>query len=106
MTTTPTSAGSSGLVDRAKNILLQPKAEWDRIAAEPADTNKMYMGYLLPLLVIGAVCAFIGMSLIGISFLVIPSARRSWQASLARRSGCRGLCRRLRDGFYCQHARA
>jgi len=36
MTTTPTSAGSSGLVDRAKNILLQPKAEWDRIAAEPA----------------------------------------------------------------------
>lgn len=67
MTTTPTT-GSSGLVDRAKNILLQPKAEWDRIAAEPADTNKMYMGYLLPLLVLGAVCAFIGMSLIGISF--------------------------------------
>ncbi|MFZ2029138.1 MAG: Yip1 family protein [Vitreimonas sp.] len=68
MTTTPTSASSSGLIDRAKNILLTPKAEWDRIAAEPADTNKMYMGYLLPLLVLGAVCAFIGMSLIGISF--------------------------------------
>jgi hypothetical protein len=68
MTTTPTSAGSSGLIDRAKNILLTPKAEWDRIAAEPADTNKMYMGYLLPLLVVAAVCGFIGMSLIGISF--------------------------------------
>lgn len=67
MTTTPTTGSSSGLVDRAKNILMTPKAEWDRIAAEPADTNKMYMGYLLPLLVLTAVCGFIGMSLIGIS---------------------------------------
>lgn len=68
MTTTPTSAGSSGLIDRVKNILLTPKAEWERIAAEPADINKMYVGYLLPLLVLSAVCAFIGMSLIGVSF--------------------------------------
>ena len=36
------------IVDRVKNILLQPKAEWDRIAGEPADVSKLYIAYALP----------------------------------------------------------
>lgn len=71
MTVDPTSAGSAstGLIDRVKNILLTPQAEFDRIAAEPADVNKIYIGYVLPLVVISAICSFIGLSLIGYSMM-------------------------------------
>ena len=69
MTTTPTSAGSAGLIDRVKNIILTPKAEWARIAGEPADVGKLYIGYALPLLALGAICSFIGMSMVGLPFI-------------------------------------
>lgn len=67
MTTDPVSAGAPNLIERAKNILLQPKAEWDRIAGEPANVSQLYMGYVLPLVVISAVCSFIGLSVFGAS---------------------------------------
>jgi hypothetical protein len=41
------------LVDRVKNILLSPKDEWPRIAAEPATTQSLYAGYILILAAIG-----------------------------------------------------
>jgi hypothetical protein len=66
MTTDPTGAAGSGLIDRIKNILLTPQAEWDRIASEPADVNKIYLGYVLPLAAFAALCGFIGMTLIGV----------------------------------------
>lgn len=65
MTTEPTGAAASGLIDRVKNILLTPQAEWDKIDAEPADVNKIYMGYVLPLVALSAVSAFIGLSVFG-----------------------------------------
>ncbi|MBC8145148.1 MAG: YIP1 family protein, partial [bacterium] len=37
-----------GLVDRAKNILLKPKEEWQVIAGETPDTGAMVTGYMLP----------------------------------------------------------
>jgi hypothetical protein len=67
MTIDPTNAGANGLVDRAKNILLTPKAEWEKIAAEPFDLQKLYTGYVVPLAALAAVCGFIGMSLVGMS---------------------------------------
>jgi hypothetical protein len=36
---------SQGLIQRATNILLHPKAEWDVIAAEPATTQGLFLGY-------------------------------------------------------------
>ena len=57
MTIDPTGAGASGLIDRVKNIITSPAAEWDRIAAEPADVNKLYIGYALPLVVVAAIAA-------------------------------------------------
>src|SRR5690349_4037583 len=69
MTTTPTSAGSSGLIDRVKNILLTPKAEWARIGPEPADVGKLYVGYALPLIVLAAICGLIGSALIGLPLI-------------------------------------
>jgi hypothetical protein len=69
MTIDPQNVGgtTAGLIDRVKNIILTPAAEFDRIDAEPADVNKIYIGYALPLVVLGAICYFIGFSIIGVS---------------------------------------
>lgn len=63
------SGTSAGLVDRVKNMLLTPKAEWERIAAETPDTNKLFVGYALPLLALGAICGLIGSTMIGMPFI-------------------------------------
>ncbi|HSN21764.1 MAG TPA: Yip1 family protein [Usitatibacter sp.] len=55
------------LVDRAKKILLQPKAEWEVISAEPHTVQDLYTGYVMILAAIPAVASFIGFSLIGVS---------------------------------------
>jgi hypothetical protein len=48
------------LVDRVRNILTQPAAEWPVIAGEPATIGSLYTGYIIPLAAIPAVAAFIG----------------------------------------------
>jgi hypothetical protein len=53
-------AAVAGLVARVKAILLSPRAEWARIAAEPATVGSLYTGYVLPLAAIGPVCGVIG----------------------------------------------
>ena len=53
------------IVERAKNIILQPKAEWQKIDAEPQTVQGLYTGYVMILAAIPAVCAFIGLSIIG-----------------------------------------
>ena len=55
------------LVDRAKNILLQPKQEWAVISGEPHTVQDLYTGYVMILAAIPAVASFIGFSLIGVS---------------------------------------
>ncbi len=65
------------LVDRAKNILLQPKQEWAVIEAETTDTKTLYTSYAMILAAIPAVAGFIGMSIIGYGSLlgvVLPGA--------------------------------
>lgn len=70
MTIDPQNASAtSGLVDRVKNMLLTPKAEWARIAVETPDQNKLFVGYALPLLALGAICGLIGATVIGMPFL-------------------------------------
>jgi len=67
----PVPTGSAGLVDRAKNILMTPKAEWSRIAAETAEPAKVFTGYALPLLLIGPIASFIGSQLFGYSAVFV-----------------------------------
>src|SRR5512138_2102697 len=55
------------LIDRAKNIIVTPKTEWDVIAAETTPTGTLITGYVLPLAVVSALAMFIGMSLVGTS---------------------------------------
>lgn len=55
------------LVNRAKNILLTPKTEWQVISLEQPVNNQIIMGYLVPFVLLGALAAFIGYGLIGFS---------------------------------------
>lgn len=57
------------LVSRVKGILLNPKQEWATIETEPTTVAALYTGYIVPLAAIRAVCGFIGMSVIGYSFM-------------------------------------
>jgi hypothetical protein len=46
---------SQGLIQRATNILLRPKAEWDVIAAEPATVQGLFLGYAAILAALSAI---------------------------------------------------
>jgi hypothetical protein len=56
------------IVERAKNILIQPKAEWERIDAEPSSVGDIFRGYVLILAAIPAIATLIGQAVFGMSF--------------------------------------
>ncbi len=56
------------LIDRVKNIITNPKKEWEVINNEPPNTQAILTGYVLPLVAIGAIAAFIGYGLIGVNY--------------------------------------
>ena len=64
------------MVDRIKNILLTPKAEWTVIAGETAPNGDILKSYVLPLAAIPAIAGFIGGSLIGHSMPFIGGTYR------------------------------
>jgi hypothetical protein len=53
------------LVERVKNILLQPKSEWAVIEREPGDAGYLFTSYVCIVSAIPPVCSFIGGSIIG-----------------------------------------
>ncbi len=53
------------LIDRAKNILLTPKTEWDVVATETTPVAAIVTGYILPLAAIAAIAQFISFCVIG-----------------------------------------
>ena len=55
------------LVERAKNILITPKTEWEVIKNEQTTTADLFTKYAMILALIPVVATFIGQSLIGIS---------------------------------------
>ena len=52
--------GSNGLIDRVRNILTIPAAEWPRIDAQPMTVSGIFTGYAVPLAAIGPISGFIG----------------------------------------------
>src|SRR5579864_2565000 len=71
------------MIERAKNILLTPRTEWDKIAGEPASVGGLYRSYIIPLAAIGPICAFIGLSLIGVSMPFLGTYRLSLLAGIS-----------------------
>jgi hypothetical protein len=65
------------LVDRVKNILLSPRAEWQVIDAEPATVASLYTGYIMPLAAIPVICQAIGMSAVGITIPFVGTHYRT-----------------------------
>ncbi len=45
------------LVERAKNIIITPKTEWDVIAKEEPNIQQILFGYVLPLALIPTIAA-------------------------------------------------
>ncbi len=65
---TPRSAASSmaPLIERIKNIVLNPKLEWPVIAPETTSVAQLYTGYVMPLAGFAAVMSFLHLSVIGV----------------------------------------
>ena len=70
------------IVQRVKNMLLQPKAEWPIIEMEPQTTASLYTSYLIPLAAIGSIARVIGMSVIGVSIPFVGRIRTPIMSSL------------------------
>lgn len=64
------------LIERAKNILLQPKREWPVIAGENTQTVDLYKNYIAPLAAVPAIAGFIGLSLVGINMAFLDGTYR------------------------------
>lgn len=58
-------AAARGIFARAKAIIMTPKDEWPKIAAETTPQRDIFMRYVLPLAAIGPVAAFIGGQVFG-----------------------------------------
>lgn len=69
------------LIERVKNILLQPTLTWATIESEATDTATLFTRYAMVLALIPAVCGFIGMSLIGFGGFGV-SMRVPWVSGL------------------------
>lgn len=72
------------LIERAKGIVLSPKTEWEKIAAEPADVKSVFTGYAMILAAIPAVCGLIGSTLIGMSLPIVGTIRTPIAAALVQ----------------------
>ncbi|HYM20403.1 MAG TPA: Yip1 family protein [Candidatus Kapabacteria bacterium] len=48
------------LISRAKNMIMTPKTEWPVVATEEPNAMKVFTGYIVPWIIIDAVCAFVG----------------------------------------------
>jgi Yip1 domain len=56
------------IIARVQKLILSPATEWDVIAGEDANVQRIYMNYVGPLVIAGALATAIGMSVIGISY--------------------------------------
>jgi hypothetical protein len=57
--------GPMTLIERAQAMVLRPKETWPTIEAEPATVGSLYRDWLVYMAAIPAVCAFIGLSIVG-----------------------------------------
>ena len=71
------------LIDRVKNITLQPNIEWTVIAAEPSSVGGLYTGYVAPLAAINPIAIFIGLSIVGVSIPFVGTYRTPFFAGIS-----------------------
>ena len=62
------------IFNRARNLILNPSVEWVRIESETHTKNQILKGYVVPFVILIAVCSFIGASVFSLqlySFSII-----------------------------------
>jgi len=57
------------LVDRVKNIITNPKAEWVTIEGEEPNVGQILTGYVLPMALIPAIASVIGWGILGTGYM-------------------------------------
>ncbi len=55
------------VIDRAKNIILTPKTEWEKVAAETPNVPGILTGYVLPLALVPTIASLIGFGFVGVA---------------------------------------
>jgi hypothetical protein len=59
------------IVDRAKNMIISPKTEWEFVSAEGTPAKEIIYRYVVPLAALAGIAAFIGYWLIGVRMLAV-----------------------------------
>jgi hypothetical protein len=62
---------ASGLLCRAKAILVSPSTEWPVIAGETESVQSVFLRYVVPLAAIGPICGFIGGQVFGVNAIIV-----------------------------------
>jgi hypothetical protein len=85
----------AAILSRVQRLILSPAAEWDVIAGEDANVQRIYMSYVGPLIVAAALAAAIGMSVVGYNFGLgtfrVPAGAALGQAILQVLLGLAGV---------------
>lgn len=55
----------AAIIARVQRLLMSPATEWDVIAGEAADVQKIYMNYVGPLVILAAIASALGLLMIG-----------------------------------------
>lgn len=71
------------LIERVKNIIITPKTEWEKIKIEPQTMGAVIVGYVVPLVLVGAVATFIGYGLIGVNYGFFRMSGMEWGIKMA-----------------------
>lgn len=61
------------LIERVKQLLLEPKKTWDLIQKEETSTKSLLFSYMLPLVLIPTIASFIGYGFVGGSYFRVSS---------------------------------
>jgi hypothetical protein len=71
------------LRERVKHLLLSPRSEWNAIAAEPATAMDIWLGYVIPLALIGPIALAIAQVAFGTSFPLVGVVKADLATGLA-----------------------
>ena len=67
----PRSGTTKGLAERVRDILTSPRAEWSAIAAEPVREVDIWLGYVIPLALVGPIALAVAQVVFGTSFPLV-----------------------------------
>jgi len=79
----PASGLARGMLNRVKNIVLSPSAEWPVIATEASSARAIYLGYVVPLVAVDVVADLLGCTLVGAPQPLLGTVRLSFAAGFA-----------------------